>query len=148
MTDICIGAIKLVIWDLDDTFWEGTLSEGPILVVEKNCQYVKDLARYNIKNSICSKNDFEPCQYELERCNVWSLFEVPSINWNPKAPRVRDILNTLHIHPSKALFIDDKESNLNEVKELLPSIHVLNSQQKNHFLDTLIDYLSGDENIV
>ena len=24
--------VKLVVWDLDDTFWHGTLSEGPVTI--------------------------------------------------------------------------------------------------------------------
>lgn len=33
--------IKLVIWDLDDTFWNGTLSEGDVLPIESNIGVVK-----------------------------------------------------------------------------------------------------------
>ena len=52
--------IKLVIWDLDDTFWKGTLSEGPIVSIAENIQLVRDLTDRGIVNSICSKNDYEP----------------------------------------------------------------------------------------
>ena len=31
-----MNKIKLVIWDLDETFWKGTLSEEGIEVIEKN----------------------------------------------------------------------------------------------------------------
>ena len=34
-----INSIKLVIWDLDDTFWKGTLSEGEIVPIPENIQY-------------------------------------------------------------------------------------------------------------
>ena len=51
--------IKLVIWDLDDTFWKGTLSEGPIVSIAENIQLVRDLTDRGIVNSICSKNDYK-----------------------------------------------------------------------------------------
>ncbi len=41
-----LNKIKLVIWDLDDTFWNGTLSEGEINPIEKNIQLIKDLTDY------------------------------------------------------------------------------------------------------
>jgi predicted enzyme involved in methoxymalonyl-ACP biosynthesis len=51
-------AVRLVIWDLDETFWEGTLTEGGIRkYVDENHNIVIELARRGILSSICSKND-------------------------------------------------------------------------------------------
>ena len=55
---IRIETIKLVVWDLDETFWTGTLSEGGARIPEDNVQLVKDLTDCGIINSICSKNEF------------------------------------------------------------------------------------------
>ena len=49
--------VKIVIWDLDDTFWKGTLSEGNVRPVSKNIELVKELTDRGIMNSIVSKND-------------------------------------------------------------------------------------------
>ena len=75
--------IKLVIWDLDETFWKGTLSEGEVEIVKKHVEIVKELARRGIISSISSKNDFEPAKAELEKVGVWDYFIFPLINWNP-----------------------------------------------------------------
>ena len=48
--------IKIVIWDLDETFWKGTLSEGAIDAVPLNSKTVQELSRRGIINSIASKN--------------------------------------------------------------------------------------------
>lgn len=49
--------IRLVIWDLDETFWRGTLTEGGISeYVREHHDTVIELARRGI-TSICSKND-------------------------------------------------------------------------------------------
>ncbi len=37
------GVIKLIIWDLDETFWKGTLSEGEILIPKQNIDIIKRL---------------------------------------------------------------------------------------------------------
>ena len=47
--------VKLVVWDLDDTFWNGTLSEEAVTPVAENIALVKQLAARGIISSICSK---------------------------------------------------------------------------------------------
>ena len=59
-----MNKVKLVIWDLDETFWTGTLSEGA--VKNPHVELVKRLATHGIVNSISSKNDFEQAKKKLE----------------------------------------------------------------------------------
>ena len=47
--------IKLIIWDLDDTFWKGTLSEGGVIIPDEHINLIKNLTDAGIVNSICSK---------------------------------------------------------------------------------------------
>ena len=49
--------IKLVIWDLDETFWKGTFSEGNVEIPDRNRNLLALLTDIGIVNSICSKND-------------------------------------------------------------------------------------------
>ena len=58
--------VKIVIWDLDETFWEGIFSEGPITPIPENIKLVKDLTDIGIVNSVCSKNDKEPTEEEIQ----------------------------------------------------------------------------------
>ena len=57
---IDLKTINLVVWDLDDTFWEGILSEGGAILPEENAKLVRDLTDCGIINSISSKNEYEP----------------------------------------------------------------------------------------
>jgi hypothetical protein len=57
--------VKLVVWDLDDTFWSGILAEGGIELRRGYVRAVKTLSRDGIINSICSNNDFQAAQREL-----------------------------------------------------------------------------------
>ena len=50
--------IKVVIWDLDDTLWKGTLAEGDdVQLLENRVAIIKELNKRGIVNAICSKND-------------------------------------------------------------------------------------------
>lgn len=55
-----ISKIKLIIWDLDETFWKGTLSDininaPSIIPIDSNISLVKKLSKRGIVNSVCSK---------------------------------------------------------------------------------------------
>ena len=89
---IVLQTIKLIIWDLDDTFWSGTLSEGGAILSEENSQLLRDLTDCGIINSICSKNEFEPTKKRMQELGVWDLFVFPSINWDSKGPQLKEKL--------------------------------------------------------
>lgn len=68
------SSIKIIIWDLDDTFWIGTLSEGPVTPVETNIELVKRLTDCGIVNTICSKNDPSPVMEKLTELGISDYF--------------------------------------------------------------------------
>lgn len=113
---------KLVIWDLDETFWSGTLSEGGMRIPKDHIRLVRNLTDSGIINSICSKNDFEPVKQALEEAGIWDLFVFPSINWESKGPQLKEKLDKMALRPVNVLFLDDNLSNLGEAKHFLPDI--------------------------
>lgn len=113
---ISFDKIKLVIWDLDETLWEGTLSEGTIRLPEKHIELINRLTDAGIVNSICSKNDFNPVKEKLIEYGIWDQFVFPSINWDPKGARIKQLIEDMQLRPVNVLFIDDNPSNLNEAK--------------------------------
>jgi FkbH-like protein len=110
------GNIKLVIWDLDDTFWSGTLSDGEITPIQPNIELIKTLTDRGIINSICSKNDFEQAKAKLTAFGVWDLFVFPSIDWEPKGIRVKKIIDDMQLRAENVLFVDDNINNLKEAE--------------------------------
>lgn len=114
MVNISLKTIKLIIWDLDDTFWRGTLSEGGIEAIPENIKLVKDLTDRGIINSICSKNDLAPVIDKLKEFDVDNYFVFNSIDWTPKGERVGTIISEMGLRPVNVLFIDDNVVNLNE----------------------------------
>lgn len=108
--------IKIVIWDLDETFWKGIFSEGPIEPISENIQLIKDLTDIGIVNSICSKNDKEPTEAQLDELGINDYFVFNSIDWNPKGQRINKMLKDMGLRAENALFIDDNHLNLEEAR--------------------------------
>lgn len=108
--------IKLVIWDLDETFWKGVLSEEEVNILPKNIQLIKRLTDVGIINSICSKNDYEKVKRKMNEWEIWDYFVFPSIDWSPKGARIQQLICDMQLRPANVLFIDDNPSNLEEAR--------------------------------
>ncbi|WP_405224914.1 HAD-IIIC family phosphatase [Dokdonia sp. Asnod1-B02] len=117
--------IKLVIWDLDETFWHGTLSEEGIQTIDSNISLIKELCDRGIMNSIVSKNDFEQAKEKLIELGVWDYFVFPVIGWKPKGPAIENIINRSQLRAPNVLFIDDNHGNLEEAKYYNKTLHVM-----------------------
>ncbi len=121
---IDIKTIKLIIWDLDDTFWMGTLSEGGATAKAENIRLVRDATDAGIINSICSKNEPEPTIAHLKDLGIWEYFVFASINWENKGARLVHMIDSMALRPQNVLFIDDNVHNLQEAKHFLPEIQI------------------------
>lgn len=129
-------AVRLVIWDLDETFWDGTLTEGGICFREENSNIVKTLTARGIMNSICSKNDHDKVKEILIQNNIWDYFLFPSINWSSKGDRVRQIIEDFQLRSASVMFIDDNPLNTNEVKSVVADIQI---EDENFIKDMMND---------
>ncbi|TGE15465.1 hypothetical protein [Hymenobacter elongatus] len=103
--------VKLVIWDLDDTFWRGTLSEGGIEAVADHLALVRETAARGIVHTIVSKNDFAPAEAKLTELGIRDLFVFPQISWQPKGPIIKELLEKMQLRAPNALFLDDNPIN-------------------------------------
>ena len=114
--------IKMVVWDLDDTFWAGTLSEGGGRVKAENVAILRALVDRGIMNSICSKNDFDAAKARLKEIGVWDLFVFPRINWQPKGAQIAELIDSCRLRPVNVLFVDDSPANLQEAVFFSPGL--------------------------
>ena len=120
-----ITKTKLIIWDLDDTFWRGNLSEGEVILKSETIALVRELTTKGIMNSICSKNNFEDVKtkfIDLGLKDVWDLFVFVSIDWTPKGERIQNIIKSMNFRDENVIFIDDNVSSINEAKFYSPNI--------------------------
>ena len=108
--------VKLVIWDLDETFWHGTLAEGEIEWDEENIELVRELTDRGIINTIVSKNKFEDVKAKLSEKGIWDYFVFPVISYNPKGESIRNLLSKMKLRSKNAVFVDDNIANLREAE--------------------------------
>ncbi|RYU82393.1 hypothetical protein [Hymenobacter persicinus] len=116
--------VKVVIWDLDDTFWRGTLSEGAVEVLADNLALVRDTAARGIVHTIVSKNDFAAAEAKLVELGVRELFVFPRISWQPKGPIIKELLEKMQLRAPNALFLDDNPINRAEALFYNPELQV------------------------
>lgn len=128
--------LKLVIWDLDDTFWNGTLSEGGIDAIDANIQLIKTLTDCGVINTICSKNDEQPVIQKLQELGIADYFVFVSVNWQPKGKRIQLMLKDMGLRAVNCLFLDDNIVNLNEAVYYEPDLNV----SEPNIIPNLINY--------
>lgn len=117
--------IKLVIWDLDNTLWNGILSEDEnnIIIPYQNVTLIKKLSERGIMNSICSENNYNKVKEILEKQGIWDYFIFPQINYAPKNEMINNIIEKTHFREQNILFIDDEKINREEVIFHHPNIN-------------------------
>ena len=116
--------IRLIIWDLDETFWDGTLTEGGIRYRQDHHDLVITLAHRGIMSAICSKNDAAEIEALLRGKDLWRFFIFPSIDWTPKGPRLQWMIAEIGLRPQSVLFIDDNALNRAQAAQMVPGLNV------------------------
>mgnify|MGYP001791803041 FL=1 len=128
--------IKCVVWDLDNTLWQGVLLEDEKVSLGKNIlSIIKTLDSRGILQSIASKNEFTTAIAKLEEFDLKEYFLYPQINWNSKVNSLKEIAKLLNIGLDAIAFIDDQLFELEEVKFSLPEILCLNADEVGNILD-------------
>ncbi|PJJ59737.1 hypothetical protein [Hymenobacter chitinivorans] len=129
--------IKVVIWDLDDTFWRGTLSEGAVEELEENLALVRATAARGIVHTIVSKNDFALAETKLIELGIRDLFVFPQISWQPKGPIIKELLEKMQLRAPNALFLDDNPINRAEAQYYNPQLQVADPADLPHLAPRL-----------
>ena len=108
--------IKCVVWDLDNTLWNGVLSEGDdVKLREGITEIFKTLDERGILQSIASKNNFDDAYKKLEELGVAEYFLYPQINWNPKSEGIKKISQSLNLGLDSFAFVDDSPFEREEI---------------------------------
>jgi methoxymalonate biosynthesis protein len=108
--------VKCLVWDLDNTLWNGTLLEDKeVEVFEGLADVIKTLDSRGILQSISSKNDYDLAWERLEKTGLAEYFIQPRIGWGRKSDSVREIAETLQFALTTIAFIDDQPTERAEV---------------------------------
>ena len=130
--------VKCVAWDLDNTLWDGIISEVGIDGVSlKNdaVSLIKQLDSRGILNTICSKNDFDVAWPALQKFGISEYFVFPKINWLPKSANLVRVAKDMNIGVNAFAFIDDSFHERGEVSENLPCVRVFSEADVPSLID-------------
>jgi FkbH-like protein len=124
------GAVKVVVWDLDNTLWDGTLLEGdevrlrPVVAAA-----LATLDARGILLSIASKNDRDMAVDRLREMGILDYFIYPQIGWSSKSSAVEAIARSINVGLDAIAFIDDDPFERGEVSHALPPVMVLDAAE-------------------
>jgi methoxymalonate biosynthesis protein len=115
--------VKCLVWDLDNTLWQGTLLEdGEVQLTDQIRDVIVTLDSRGILQSIASKNDHDLAWQQLEELGIAEYFVLPQINWGPKSESVRQIADRLNFALKTVAFVDDLPTELAEVTFRAPEV--------------------------
>jgi FkbH-like protein len=122
--------IKCVVWDLDNTLWDGTLMEKSSPELREGVlQIIHALDARGILQSIASRNHEQSALARLRELGIEEYFLFPQIHWEPKAGSIKAIAEALNIGLDSICFIDDEAFELAEMQALLPEVLCRDAQQ-------------------
>ncbi|NIO16401.1 MAG: HAD-IIIC family phosphatase [Deltaproteobacteria bacterium] len=119
---------KCVIWDLDDTLWDGVCLEGDVKIRPEVCHVIEELDSRGILHSIASRGEEDVALAVLKEHNLYDLFLVPQINWEPKPKNIITITKELGIGLDSIAFVDDDSFELEQVAYMLPEVMTINAR--------------------
>ena len=115
--------IKCVVWDLDQTLWQGTLGEDEqVLLPEENRALLERLDASGILQSIASRNDPGAAMEQLQKLGIDHYCLYPQLGFHSKALSIQTIAQKLNIGLDTVAFLDDNEFELGEIGYFLPQV--------------------------
>ncbi|MGF9844208.1 MULTISPECIES: HAD-IIIC family phosphatase [Bacillus] len=120
--------IQCVVWDLDNTIWNGDLrKEETITLRENTLQTIQSLHNLGIIQSIASKTDYTKGLAKLKQLGIEKYFVLPQLSSNNKSTSIKKIARLFHIKLQKIVFIDNDILELKEVSSKLPQVTCINA---------------------
>ncbi|MFC9550554.1 HAD-IIIC family phosphatase [Rhodococcus sp. NPDC056960] len=128
--------VKCMVWDLDDTLWDGVVLEQDAPVPRADALRALDvLDRRGILHAVASRGEFEPAAAHLRLHGLEDLFCAIDVGWGPKSEAVRRIAETLNVGLDTIAFVDNDPVERAEVSEALPRVRCYPAEQIASFPD-------------
>jgi FkbH-like protein len=120
--------VKCLVWDLDNTLWDGTLLEGDACPPRPAAiDLLRVLDERGILHSIASRNDRDAAGARLAALGLDDYFLCPEIDWGAKSASLRRIAAQLNIGLDALAFVDDEPFERAEVAAECPEVLVLDA---------------------
>ncbi|MEU8683409.1 HAD-IIIC family phosphatase [Streptomyces sp. NPDC048611] len=122
------GTVKCLVWDLDDTIWDGVLLEDADVRVRPGVrEALAELDARGILHSLASRNDPETALARLTELGLREYFLYPQIGWGAKSHAVAAVAEALNIGVDALAFIDDQPFERDEVTHAHPGVLALDA---------------------
>jgi FkbH-like protein len=130
ISKIFIPDKKVLLLDCDNTLWNGLIGEQDIedltffLEIHK---IVKMLKECGVIICFVTKNDEANIEKFFNRSSIVKKDDIYKVfaGWEPKSKSVEKIAYELNLHYDSMVFVDDNINEINEVKNLAPTISTL-----------------------
>lgn len=116
---------KCVVFDLDNTLWDGVLLEGTVTLKSIVPALFEALDERGILISIVSKNNEQEALKHLQVLGLDKYLVYPAINWKLKSENIKWLAEKLSIGTDTLIFIDDSPFEREEVANFVSDIEVL-----------------------
>src|SRR5262245_50668876 len=122
------GSIKCVVWDLDNTLWDGILLEDAEVRLKPGvAEVIRTLDERGVLHSIASRNDHDAAMAKLAELGLAEYFLYPRINWNSKSSSIQGIAADINIGIDALAFVDDQPFEREEVAFTHPQVLCLDA---------------------
>jgi methoxymalonate biosynthesis protein len=122
--------VKCLVWDLDNTLWQGTLLEDPSVQLSSEIRdVITTLDSRGILQSVASRNDYDLAWGRLEDLGIANYIVLPQIGWGRKSDSVMEIAGKLNFALSTIAFIDDMPNERAEVNFRAPEVRCYGADQ-------------------
>lgn len=131
--------VKCMVFDLDNTIWNGTLdANDDVTLNDWVINYLDKAFKKGVVLAVASKNNYEQAYKKLVELGIEKYFYKLYISWDDKYKSIKDLAKTLNISEEHILFVDDSDIELAESIYYIPNLQILNV--RNIFL--LNDYIN------
>lgn len=122
--------VKCLVWDLDDTLWDGVVLEGdrprPFAAA---IEVLKTLDQRGVLHAVASRGHHETAAAHLVEHGLDELFCALDIGWGSKSGAVQRIAKTLNIGLDTVAFLDNDPVERSEVTTMHPEVRCYRADQ-------------------
>ncbi|QUQ65745.1 HAD-IIIC family phosphatase [Kutzneria sp. CA-103260] len=115
--------VKCLVWDLDDTLWDGVVLEGDAPEPFAGAvSTLRTLDERGILHAVASRGEPDVAAAHLAAHGLAEMFSVIQVNWGAKSDSVQSVAEALNIGLDTIAFVDNDPLERAEVAQALPMV--------------------------